>query len=81
MNHTSMMLTVAMLFALLLTVLGHSESARAQGSSADAKRPESPFACNRLASTPEQRKRHFDEIGPKLRSLKKNVRELPKPGE
>ena len=77
MNHTSMMLTVAMLFALLLTVLGHSESVMAQGSSADAKRPESPFACNRLALTPEQRTRHFDELGPKLRSLKKSVRELP----
>ena len=77
MNHTSMMLTAAMLFALLLTVLGHSESARAQGNSADAKRPESPFACNRLALTPEQRKRHFDELGPTLRSLKKGIRELP----
>lgn len=77
MNHTSMILTAAMLFALLVTaVLGLPESVRAQASSVDAQRPQSPFACNRLALTPEQRKRHFDELGPKLRSLKKNVREL-----
>jgi hypothetical protein len=38
---------------------------------------ESPFACDRLALTPEERKRHFDELGPMLRSLKKSVKELP----
>ncbi len=42
-----------------------------------AEPQESPFACNRLALTPEQRTRHFDELGPKLRSLRKDVRELP----
>ena len=36
----------------------------------------SPFYCNRLALTPEVRKRHFQELGPKLRTLRKNVREL-----
>jgi hypothetical protein len=36
----------------------------------------SPFHCDRLALTPEQRKRHFDELGPNLRSLRKSVREL-----
>ena len=77
MNHNSMMLTAATLFALLVTaVLGLPESAGAQGISADTQRPESPFACNRLALTPEQRKRHFDELGPKLLMLKKSVREL-----
>jgi hypothetical protein len=30
-----------------------------------------------LALSPEQRKRNFDELGPKLRSLKKSVREVP----
>jgi hypothetical protein len=30
-----------------------------------------------LALTSEQRKRHFDELSPKLVSLKKSVRELP----
>jgi hypothetical protein len=38
---------------------------------------ESPFACDRLALTPQQRKRHFDELGPKLRTLVAQVRELP----
>lgn len=36
----------------------------------------SPFFCNRLALTPALRHRHFDELGPKLRSLRKGVREL-----
>src|SRR5215471_16068588 len=38
---------------------------------------ESPFACDRLALNPEQRKRHFDELGPKLRTLVLLARELP----
>jgi hypothetical protein len=37
---------------------------------------ESPFACNAFALSPEQRNRHFDELGPALRALKKSVREL-----
>ena len=78
MNHTTMMLTPVMLFAFLATaVLGMPEGARAQGNAPSAKTAESPFACNRLALTPEQRKRHFDELSPKLLSLKKSVRELP----
>jgi hypothetical protein len=76
-NKTTMMITASMLFGLLVTVLGLPESAGAQGSSPDAKCPQSAFACNRLALTSEQRKRHFDELGPQLRSLKKSVRELP----
>ena len=78
MYNTNIVLTVTTLFAMLLpTIIGRSESAGAQGSLPETKRSESPFACNRLALTPEQRKRHFDELGPKLRSLKKSVRELP----
>lgn len=38
---------------------------------------ETPFACNRLALNPEQRKRHFDELSPALRSLMVGNRELP----
>lgn len=37
---------------------------------------ESPFACNRSALTAEQRKRHFDELGPKLRTLVVQAQEL-----
>lgn len=38
---------------------------------------ESPFACDRMALSPAQRKRHFDELGPKLRALVLQARELP----
>ncbi len=38
---------------------------------------ESPFACDTMALTPEQRKRHFEELGPMLRSLRESVHELP----
>jgi hypothetical protein len=48
---------------------------QATGGSTEAH--ESPFACDRLGLSPEARKRHFDELGPALRSLKKSVRELP----
>lgn len=46
----------------------------ALGMVADAQ---TPFACNRLALTPETRARHFNELGPALRQLTKSVRELP----
>lgn len=77
MKENPIILNAAMLFTLLVAaVLGLPESARTQSRLPEVKRPESPFACNRLALTPERRKRHFDELGPKLRSLKKSVREL-----
>jgi hypothetical protein len=37
----------------------------------------SPFACDRAALDAAARKRHFDELGPELRSMAKAVRELP----
>jgi hypothetical protein len=40
-------------------------------------KPESPFACNAFALSPEVRKRHFEELGPALLKLKKGIRELP----
>jgi hypothetical protein len=77
-NHSLSMFVAPILLGLLLTtVLAAPDPAGAQGNAAETRRPESPFACNRLALTPEQRKRHFDELGPKLVSLKKSVRELP----
>ena len=36
----------------------------------------SPFACNRVALSATDRKRHFDELGPTLREMVRNVREL-----
>jgi len=40
-------------------------------------RHESPFACDRLALTPAQRKRHFDDLSPQVHAMVKSVRELP----
>lgn len=78
MTNSSIMLSPAILFALLIAVIVSLPAPiAAQGASPDAKRRESPFACNRLALTSEQRKRHFDELGAKLRSIRKSVRELP----
>jgi hypothetical protein len=43
---------------------------------AQPPKPESSFACDRAALNPEARKRHFDELGPQLRTLRRTVREL-----
>ena len=56
------------LLMLSITVMGATLMA-------ESKR-ESPFACDRMALNAEARKRHFDELGPALRPLVKNVREL-----
>ena len=78
MKRTTIMLTAVMLFAFLaIAVIAMPEAGRAQANSSTAKTAESPFTCNRFALTPEQRKRHFDELSPKLLLLKKSVRELP----
>ena len=37
---------------------------------------QSPFACDRSALNAQERKRHFDELGPKLRTLVKGIREV-----
>jgi hypothetical protein len=57
----------SILFALALAAAAFS---------AQPPKTESPFACDRAALTPEARKRHFDELGPQLRALHKNVREV-----
>ena len=56
--------------------LGECDPSEKQAASATATTAESPLACNRLALTPEQRKRHFDELGPALREKITGVREL-----
>ena len=38
---------------------------------------ESPFACDKSALTPVERKRHFDEVTPAVRKLVQGVAELP----
>src|SRR5271165_131030 len=56
------MLTKILLPALAVTALAYAES---------------PFACNRLALSPEARVRHFEEVSPALRQLHQTIRELP----
>ena len=71
------------LFPLLLAVLSAGGSA-ASGTADPCDAPAaaaashgSPFACDRLSLDPVARRRHFDELGPALRSLRRSVRELP----
>jgi hypothetical protein len=79
MSKASIAVTLAsMLLALLgLAVGGLSGRAWGQDEPTKTKLQGSAFACNRMALTPSQRKRHFEELGPKLLSLKQGVRELP----
>ena len=60
---------------LLYLVFARSVTADETALSQSAK-PESPFACNAFALSPEARKRHFEELGPALLKLKKSTREL-----
>ena len=69
---------IALSATCLIAQVSPANASSEKGSVATpSAKPESAFACNRLALTPEQRKRHFDELGPKLREMKKSVRELP----
>ncbi len=79
-------LVIGIAFALLPTLVMARTSADKSAKSCDDNKPEtgsstvtheSPFACDRLALDPEARRRHFVELGPVLRGLKKGVRELP----
>lgn len=72
---TISILVPGILLSLMMNALPGTLAA--QGNSSNSTTAASPFACNRRALTPEQRKRHFDELGPQLRSLKKSLRELP----
>ena len=66
-------LAATILVTTMMTILAGVAFSQAPTS---AIKKDSPFACNRTALTPEQRKRHFDELGPALRSLRQSVREL-----
>ena len=67
--------TVVGAFAFSRMTFQKSAAAQ-QPNSAAATQRESPFACDTMAFSPEVRKRHFQELGPTLRSLRKSVREL-----
>jgi hypothetical protein len=67
---------------LMLTIFGAFLGAQdrrppAANANATPALRQSPFACDRMALSPADRKRHFDELGPALLSLKTAVRELP----
>ena len=69
-------LTFVTAFAPFRPALSRALAAQATDA-ARTPRHESPFVCDRLALSPELRKRHFDELSPKLLSFKTGVRELP----
>ncbi len=73
---TSLVFIIVASLALLYIVSERSIRADETTLSQSAK-PESPFACNAFALSPEVRKRHFEELGPSLLKLKKSMRELP----
>jgi hypothetical protein len=81
------MKTILIAMIGLPTILGFTNSPGAaadDGCAADKAGPVasaankvSPLACDRRALSPAQRTRHFDELGPALRKMKKSVHELP----
>lgn len=71
----AMSLIVVGAFAFSRMTFQESVAAQQPNSAAQTQR-EPPFACDTMAFTPEARKRHFQELGPALRSLRKGVREL-----
>lgn len=71
----AMTVLLAMLGLCTLMRVAPSQSVMAQQSKSQMQK-ESPFVCDRMALTPEIRKRHFEELGPALRGLIKSSREL-----
>ena len=70
------MKTTMFLATLMMTLVGMVFSQKDPARSPVEGKGKSPLACNRAALTPEQRKRHFDELGPALRSRRQSVHEL-----
>ena len=73
---TSFVFAIVTCLALLYLVSERSIGADETTTPPSAK-PQSAFACNAFALSPEVRKRHFEELGPALLKLKKSIRELP----
>ena len=85
-NNTSVVSIKNAVFACTLVIALAStrmSAAQKEGDSCERKDARvatsklSPFACDRLALDRVARKRHFDELGPSLRSMRQAVRELP----
>jgi hypothetical protein len=62
--------------ALLAMPALAEDACKTKPAAAKTAKVDSPFVCDRLALTPEIRKRHFEELGPALRNLRTDVREL-----
>jgi hypothetical protein len=67
---------VAVLGLVLSARIGRAGTGPERPAAAPAASDAPPLACNRSALTESERKRHFDELGPALRKLKKSHREL-----
>ena len=75
---TIVAIAVATTMTTILAGIAFSQASSAGPVARDISttKKDSPLACNRTALTPEQRKRHFDELGPALRSQRQAVHEL-----
>lgn len=73
--------SVAVLFVFLFGLAAVSTTGQqtrgASENSGSGTKEETPFACDRFAFNAQGRKRHFEELEPKLRSMRTAVRELP----
>ena len=69
------MKTIFAIAVMAMSAAGLLQMSFAQQS--NTSKHESPLAWDRLTPTAEQRRRHFDELGPTLRSLKTGFRDLP----
>jgi hypothetical protein len=78
MNKTNCIAAIAigLAFALFSTVVMARTSGDKPEAGSSNVSHESPFACDRLALDAEARRRHFEELGPALRTLRERVREL-----
>lgn len=78
MTLTSIALSLLFLFGLVAE--GAAAQQKSAAGAADKQpsrtKPEAPFACDRFALDSQSRKRHFDELGPALASMRVAVREL-----
>jgi hypothetical protein len=76
MKTIALLALAASLSAIGLFQIAASRTGFAQSSADLSAKQQSSFACNRMALTAAQRRRHFKELGPALRSREKSVREL-----
>ena len=78
-SFASAALSVTLLSGLGLAENGNTkkQEGKNDGNKGISASHQSPFACDRLALDAVARKRHFDELGPALRSMRKAVKELP----